>query len=70
MNYRIIFRALGFLLFVEGIAMALALIVALIYKEYDSTAFLISAVICISTGSFTVFVTKNARPDISRHEVI
>ena len=43
MNYKIIIRVLGFLLFVEGIAMLLALVVSVIYNEYDKTGFLISA---------------------------
>lgn len=68
MNYRIIFRALGFLLFVEGIAMLLALIVSLAYGEYDTIAFLISAGICTLVGGGTVYLTRKAQPDISRHE--
>ena len=67
-NFRIIFRALGFLLIVEGIAMILAFAVSLIYKEYDQNAFLISAAINLTLGGFIVFFTSNANKDIGRRE--
>ncbi len=68
MNYRIIFRALGFLLLVEGMAMLLALIISLLYQEYDTAAFLISSGINIILGGLVVYLTRNARPEIGRHE--
>jgi trk system potassium uptake protein TrkH len=68
MNFKIIFRVLGFLLFVEGIAMVLSYFVALIYGEYDQNAFLISAGINIILGGLIVFLTRNASKDIGRKE--
>ena len=68
MNFRIIFRALGFLLLVEGVAMLLALFISILYQEYDKTAFLISSGINLTLGGLVVFFTRNARPDIGRHE--
>ncbi len=68
MNFRIIFRVLGFLLFVEGVAMLLALFVSLLYQEYDKTAFLISSGINLSLGGFIIYITRNVLPDIGRHE--
>jgi trk system potassium uptake protein len=68
MNIRIILRVLGFLLFVEGVAMSLAFIVALIYGEYDRFAFFISSGINISLGGFIIYYTRTAKPDIGRHE--
>lgn len=68
MNFKIIFRVLGFLLFVEGIAMLLALVISLIYKEYDQTAFLISAGINVALGALIVFLTRKANKNIGRKE--
>lgn len=68
MNVRIIFRVLGLLLLIEGAAMLLALIVSIIYKEYDQSAFLVSSAINISLGGFLFILTRNARPDIGRRE--
>lgn len=68
MNVRIIFRVLGLLLLIEGAAMLLALIVSIIYNEYDQSAFLISSAINILLGGFLFILTRNARPDIGRRE--
>lgn len=68
MNYKIIFRVLGFLLFVEGIAMILAFIISLIYSEYDQAAFLISAGINITLGGLIVYLTRKVNKDIGRKE--
>lgn len=68
MNFKIILRVLGFLLFVEGIAMILALIVSLIYNEYDQYAFMVSAGINILLGLLFVFLTSRSNKDIGRRE--
>ena len=68
MNYKIILRVWGFLLFVEGIAMLLAFIISLIYGEYDQNAFLISAGINVLLGGLIVFFTRNVIKDIGRKE--
>lgn len=68
MNVRIIFRVLGLLLLIEGVAMLLALAVSIIYQEYDQFAFLISSGINILLGGLFFFFTRNARRDIGRHE--
>ena len=68
MNFKIIFRVLGFLLFVEGIAMLLALVVSLIYNEHDVKAFLISAGINLVIGGLIVLITSKANKDIGKRE--
>ncbi|MEZ5105778.1 MAG: potassium transporter TrkG [Draconibacterium sp.] len=68
MNLKIIFRVLGFLLLVEGIAMILALLVSLIYNEHDVLAFVFSAAINLGVGSLFVFSTSNANKDIGKRE--
>ncbi len=68
MNVRIIFRVLGLLLLIEGAAMMLAFTVSLYYNEYDQPAFLISSGINLLLGGITLFLTRNAKRDIGRHE--
>lgn len=68
MNIKIIFKALGFLLLVEGVAMLLALSVSLIYQEYDAFAFVVSSAVSIGLGGLIVLLTRKARPDFGRHE--
>lgn len=68
MNFKIIFRVLGFLLFAEGMAMLLSYFVALNYGEYDQNAFLISAGINIILGGLIVSLTRKASKDIGRKE--
>ncbi|MFW6371912.1 MAG: TrkH family potassium uptake protein [Bacteroidota bacterium] len=55
-------------MFVEGVAMLLALFVSLLYHGYDKTAFIICSAINLSLGGLIIFFTRNARPDIGRHE--
>ncbi|WP_372934548.1 TrkH family potassium uptake protein [Mariniphaga sediminis] len=68
MNVKIVLRVLGFLLFVEGVAMLLAFGIALLYNEYDQSTFLISSGINILLGGTIVYLTRNARRDIGRRE--
>jgi trk system potassium uptake protein TrkH len=68
MNVRIIFRVLGLLLLIEGVAMVLALIVSIVYQEYDRSAFVISSGINVLLGSSILYLTRNARRDIGRRE--
>ena len=68
MNVKAILRVLGFLLVVEGVAMILALGVALLYNGTDIKAFLISSGLNIITGLLVVFFTKNASKDIGKRE--
>ncbi|MDD4755065.1 MAG: potassium transporter TrkG, partial [Prolixibacteraceae bacterium] len=68
MNVKIIFRVLGFLLIVEGVAMLLAFGIALIYNEYDQNSFLISSGISIFSGVLLVLLTSGTRKEIGRKE--
>ncbi|MFV0590328.1 MAG: TrkH family potassium uptake protein [Draconibacterium sp.] len=68
MNFKIIFKVLGLLLVVEGLAMLIALAVALIYGEKDSTAFLISAGINLALGALITYATWNSKKDIGKRE--
>ena len=57
-NFRFIVNILGRLLFVESIAFLLCMGVALIYKEHDADAFLISAAITLAVALVLIFSTK------------
>lgn len=68
MNVKIIFRILGFLLIVEGIAMLLAFGVALIYNGYDQNSFLISSGVSIFAGALIVLLTSGSEKEVGRKE--
>ncbi|MBA4410190.1 MAG: potassium transporter [Odoribacter sp.] len=68
MNFKLIFRTLGLLLIVEGIAMFLALIVALIYNGTDVIALCQSALICMGTGGILFFVFRNTGKEMGKRE--
>lgn len=68
MNVKLIFRVLGFLLFVEGVAMMLPLMVALFYRGYDLNAFMISSAITIASGAFILAFARQAAKDIGKRE--
>jgi trk system potassium uptake protein TrkH len=68
MNVKLIFRVLGFLLFVEGVAMMLPLVVSLFYRESDFNAFIISSAITIASGAVILAFARQATKDIGKRE--
>jgi trk system potassium uptake protein TrkH len=68
MNLKIIFRVVGLLMFVEGVAMLLALIVSLIYRESDWWGFVLSSGINILGGTLIIWITRKASRDIGKRE--
>ena len=68
LNYRIILKTLGFLLFVEGFFMVIALLVGLIYNEPDVLSFLYSALVSMATGVLAVLPNRNAKKEIGKRE--
>lgn len=68
MNYKLILRILGFLLLVEGIAMLLAMLVAIIYKGSDIVAFAQSSLICITIGTIILLIYRNVKKDLGKRE--
>jgi trk system potassium uptake protein len=67
-NCKLIIRVLGFLVFVEGVAMLLALGVALYYDENDINAFLITSTCCIVLGLLVILLTRNALKKLGKRE--
>ena len=68
LNFKIIFRTIGFLLIGEGLFMLLAMLVAGIYNEGDSLAFAISAGTTICTGGIASLLTRKAKKNIGKRE--
>ena len=68
MNLKIILKVLGLLLLVEGVAMLLAMLVAIIYNENDISAFIISAAINLGVGGVITALTWKAKKDIGKRE--
>ena len=68
LNFKIIFRILGFLLVVEGVSMLLALGVSVIYNDDGLMPLLHSSLISIGIGGLTLLATKGANKNIGKHE--
>ena len=58
-NYRIILRIIGVLLWLEALSMLLPLAVALYYGEHDINAFLLTIGIAVASGSILFFQYSN-----------
>lgn len=68
MNIKIIIRVIGLLMFVEGVAMMLALAVSLIYNESDTMGFILSSGLNMSVGASIIWLTRNSSKDIGKRE--
>ena len=68
MNLKLIIRVLGFLIFGEGIALLLSLLVSLIYGDSDLPAFIITSAIALITGGILLLLTKKAVKDTGKRD--
>lgn len=68
LNFKFIFRILGFLLVIEGIAILIAGVVAILYNGSDVVAFLLSTLITAGTGLIILAATRKARKEIGKRE--
>lgn len=68
LNYKIIFRTIGFLLIGESLFMLLPLLVSGIYDDGDSVAFFFSSLITLVAGLTAIVLTRNAKKDIGKRE--
>lgn len=55
-------------MFVEGVAMLLALAVSLIYNESDTVGFILSSGLNMSVGAAIIWLTRNVSQDIGKRE--
>lgn len=67
-DFKIVFKILGRLLFLEAAFMLCCAIIAICYKEDDSVAFIISMLLTISAGLTFLFFGRGAGNNMSRKE--
>jgi len=67
-NFNIIFRVLGSLLFIEAFFLMLALLVSFIYGEDDKIAFLITIGIAAFIGLISRLLTSSSKKEIGKRE--
>ncbi len=67
-NFRIVFRLLGSLLFIESFFLLLSTLVALIYVEEDFYALLTPSVIAFIIGGFAWYKTSKASKSLGKRE--
>lgn len=68
LNFKIIFRTIGFLLVGEALFMLLPLIISFIYDGDDSRAFIYSSIITFVTGAVLIALTFKAKKNIGKRE--
>ena len=68
LNFKIIFKVLGFLLIVEGVSMLIAMGVSAIYKDEGMMPLFYSALINLGVGGLSVTSTLKATKNIGKHE--
>lgn len=67
-NQRLIFRILGYLLWLEAVFMSTSLVLALCYKESDVTAFALTIAITIIVGLLFRLLGRNPKSSLSRRD--
>jgi len=68
LNFRIIFRVLGFLLLIEGIFMLLCIPVSLLYREDELLSLLLSGGISIFAGGLMWLLTAGAKKNLQTRD--
>lgn len=67
-NFRIISKIIGSLLFIEGQFMGWCALMSFIYHEDDLMAFLISLLVTLSCGFFFLYLGRNSNNSLNRRE--
>ena len=67
-NFRIISRIIGSLLFIEAFFMAQCALISFLYHEDDLMAFLISLLITFGSGFFFMYLGRNSVNSLSRRD--
>jgi trk system potassium uptake protein TrkH len=67
-NYKLIVKIIGLLLFLEGICMLFALPFSFYYRENDAFHFILSSVITMSAGSICWLLGRNADENLGKRE--
>lgn len=67
-NYKLIIKLIGFLLFIEGICMLFALPFSIYYKENDTLHILLSTLVTVSAGGLCWLLGRNASKSLGKRE--
>ena len=67
-NFRIVYKIIGSLLFIEAIFMGWCLAIAFIHHEDDTLAFLLSMLLTFGFGFLFLFLGRNAENALSRRD--
>ena len=67
-NFRIISKIIGSLLFIEALFMSLCALISFSYHEDDLMAFLVSLLITFGSGFFFLYMGRNADNSLSRKD--
>ena len=67
-NFRIVYKIIGSLLFIEAIFMGWCLAIAFIHHEDDTLAFLLSMLLTFGSGFLFLFLGRNAENALSRRD--
>ena len=67
-NFRIVYKIIGSLLFIEAIFMGWCLAIAFIHHEDDTLAFLLSMLLTFDFGFLFLFLGRNAENALSRRD--
>lgn len=68
MNYRLLYKVIGSLLFLLGALLAACIALTVYYHEDDMAAFLISAILTFSTGFVLKYLGRDADNNLSRRD--
>ena len=68
MNYKLLYKVIGSLLFLLGALLAACVAVTVYYREDDMPAFLIAAILTISTGFVLKYFGRDADNNLSRRD--
>lgn len=67
-NTKLIYKIMGFLLFIEAVMMLFCVGITLIYKENDSDDFLIASGITFTVGAILAFMGRKAEKGLNRRD--
>ena len=67
-NWRMIFKVMGFLLFIESGFLTLCILLSYLYQEPDLPAFIISTLITVFTGIPLFYIGKRAERKLNRKD--
>lgn len=68
MNWKIVFKIQGFILFVIGLSMIPAFLISILYNEGDKFALFISIIITLLFAGFLIFIFKNSSSFVRSQE--